>query len=352
MKNNYKPDYNRVISAALNKTTDYLPLYEHNVSCNIIEELCGLELDSKMESRDPDLIDQAFRHIAEFHISHGYDTYSFEGCFTHIIQQGKGLTGEAGPLIRNREDFENFPWETLTAKYFDSFKIYFDSIRRTLPEGMKITGGVGNGIFETVQDFIPYTELAYLEIDDPDMFASIWQKVGDAIHKVWIEFLGEYSEILAVGRFGDDLGFKSAPLLSPQVIRTHVLPQYKKIVKEVQSRNIPFLLHSCGCIFDVMDDIIDDVGINAKHSNEDAIAPFQRWVEDYGQRIGNFGGLDMDVICRESEENIRQYTRNTLGKLKKSDKGLAIGSGNQIASYVPPANFVVMVDEIRKFRGA
>ncbi|MDR1030283.1 MAG: hypothetical protein LBL76_05370 [Treponema sp.] len=45
----------------------------------------------------------------------------------------------------------------------------------------------------------------------------------------------------------------------------------------------PFLLHSCGCIFKVMDDLIA-ARIDAKHSNEDAIAP-------YGRRIGNFGGL-------------------------------------------------------------
>ena len=30
-----------------------------------------------------------------------------------------------------------------------------------------------------------------------------------------------------------------------------------------------------------MDDIIE-LGIEAKHSNEDAIAPFGRWIQDYG----------------------------------------------------------------------
>ena len=348
----YKPDFNRIVSAAGNRTTDYIPLYEHMVSLNIIEALEGISLEGDLNSGDPYKMDKAFRIIAEFHREKGYDSFSYEGCFTELIQQGKGLTGQAGSLFQNSSDFEKYPWDSLPEKYFQRFGRYFDSIRRTLPVGMKITGGVGNGIFETVQDFIPYTELAYLEIDNPEMFKALWQSVGDALHKTWIRFLDEYSDILAVGRFGDDLGFKSALLICPENIRTHIIPEYKKIVAEVKSRNIPFLLHSCGYIFDVMDDLIDVVEIDAKHSNEDAIAPFQRWVDDYGSRIANFGGLDMDVICRDSQENIRAYIRNTMKSLEDSPGGIAVGSGNQIASYVPPENFTAMVDEIRKIRGA
>ena len=58
----------------------------------------------------------------------------------------------------------------------------------------------------------------------------------------------------------------------------------------------------------------------------------------------------MDVICRASEEELRAYIRKNIEPLMSS-KGIAIGSGNQIADYVPPGNFQVMVDEVRKIRG-
>ena len=187
-------------------------------------------------------------------------------------------------------------------------------------------------------------------MDDPELFTDLWIRVGDALNITWKHFLDKYSNILAVGRFGDDMGFKSSTLLNPQVISKHILPQYKKIVSEVKSRDIPFLLHSCGHIFSVMEEVIETTGIDAKHSNEDAIAPFSKWVEDYGQRIGNFGGLDMDVICRSSEDALRKYIRINIEPLMDTN-GIAIGSGNQIADYVPPENFQVMVDEVRKIRG-
>ena len=350
MPASFSPDYTRIISAAQNKKTNGIPLYEHDINRTVIGSILQKDLNSMYESRDPKILDGMFIDIANFYIDHGYDTYSFEGCFTEIIQGGMGLTGQAGSIINNREEFEAYPWSSLTDKYFQRFSIYFDSIRRTLPVGMKIVGGVGNGIFESIQDFVPFTSLAYLEMDDPELFTDLWIKVGDALNTIWKHFLDKYSDILAVGRFGDDLGFKSAPLLNPKVIIRHILPQYKKIVSEVKSRNIPFLLHSCGHIFSVMDKIIETTGIDAKHSNEDSIAPFSKWVEDYGQRIGNFGGLDMDVICRSSEEVLRKYIRKNIEPLMGSN-GIAIGSGNQIADYVPSENFQIMVDEVRKIRG-
>ena len=348
MTKTFSPDYTRITEAARNKKTDGTPLYEHDINRTVISLIIQKDLNAMYESRDPEVLKMLFKEIADFHINYGYDTYSFEGCFTEIIQGGMGLSGLAGSIIKNRDDFESFPWDSLTDKYFDRFGIYFDAIRETLPEGMKIVGGVGNGIFESVQDFVPFTELAYLEIDDPELFNDLWIKTGNAINEIWERFLEEYSDIMAVGRFGDDLGFKNALLMKPETIIRHVLPEYKKIVSKVKSKNIPFLLHSCGCIFDVMDQIIE-TGIDAKHSNEDVIAPFSKWVKDYGDKIGNFGGLDMDVICRSKEDNLRKYIRDSVEPLMDLN-GIAIGSGNQIADYIPPGNFIIMVDEIRNIR--
>lgn len=54
-----------------------------------------------------------------------------------------------------------------------------------------------------------------------------------------------------------------------------------------------------------MDDLIQTVGIDAKHSNEDKIAPFSTWIEKYGDRIGNFGGVDVDILCQKNRQEIR-----------------------------------------------
>jgi len=167
---------------------------------------------------------------------------------------------------------------------------------------------------------------------------------------IWDTFLNNYGDVFAVCRFGDDLGFKSSLLIKPETAYDYILPEYKKIIRLIHSYNKPFLLHSCGAIWELMEPLINECVIDAKHSNEDAIAPFISWVDAYGDRIGNFGGIDMNILCMGSERDIKEYTCEVLSRLD-GKSGIAIGSGNQIASYVPPEGFLAMVESVREYRG-
>jgi uroporphyrinogen decarboxylase len=164
------------------------------------------------------------------------------------------------------------------------------------------------------------------------------------------EFLRRFGDIYAVSRFGDDLGYKSSTLLSPNDIRTHIIPQYQHIISVIHSYGKPFLYHSCGKNFAVMDDIIEVAKIDAKHSNEDDIAPFSEWVDRYGDRIGNFGGVDMNHLCFKSEPEIAEIVRDVMSYCKGKG-GFALGSGNSIPDYVPPEGYIAMINAARAFRG-
>ncbi len=51
-----------------------------------------------------------------------------------------------------------------------------------------------------------------------------------------------------------------------------------------------------------MDDLIDDVGIDAKHSYEDVIMPVWEAKKKWGHRMALIGGVDMDVLARGTED--------------------------------------------------
>jgi uroporphyrinogen decarboxylase len=170
------------------------------------------------------------------------------------------------------------------------------------------------------------------------------------LFRIWERFLREFGDIYCVCRFGDDLGYKSNTLLSAEDIRKLIIPQYRRIVDLVHTRGKPFLLHSCGCIFDVMDDIISDSKIDAKHSNEDVIAPYSQWINNYGDRIGNFGGLDTDVLCDSNFVDVVSYTTNVYRLCERKGRGVAIGSGKSIPDYVSPVRYGQMLDTVRRLR--
>ena len=110
----------------------------------------------------------------------------------------------------------------------------------------------------------------------------------------------------------------------------------------VHAAGKPFLWHSCGNIFSVMEDMIA-AGIDAKHSNEDVIAPFDVWIERYGDRIGLFGGVDVDILCRDAPEVIFERVVEMGRRFRETAQGYALGSGNSIPEYVPVEGYLAMI---------
>lgn len=341
----FQPDYRNILDAATNRQSKRLPLYEHAIDPCVMEAIMG-ETFAHLYDTDKDAF---FRHYCAFFKAMGYDTVTYEACIGPVMPGSGALGGHKKGAIQNRDDFDNYPWNSVINLYFEKYSEDFRALRRNMPEGMKAIGGVGNGIFECVQDIVGYMDLCYIREDDESLYTDLFQKVGETNLGIWKRFLEEFADIYCVCRFGDDLGFKSTTLISPEDIRGHILPQYKKIIDEIHKTGKPFLLHSCGCIFDVMDDIIA-VGIDAKHSNEDQIAPFQTWVDKYGDRIGNFGGIDTDAVCRLSKEEMTAYIERVIAQAS-GHGGFAFGSGNSIPNYVPADQFLHMVKTVRRLRG-
>jgi len=344
----FQPDYRNLIDAALNRRPARYPLYEHIISEEVMEAILGNRFAGLAGGSEEDRREYT-RQYVRFFREMGYDTVSFERLVSAIMPGSGALYAHAPGCIRTREDFERYPWDELADRFFGAYETDYRLLAEELPAGMKAVGGPGNGVFECVQDLVGYEQLCYIAVDDPQLYGELFARVGEALAEIWRRFLPRFGEAYAVCRMGDDLGFRSATLLSPEDIRAHILPQYRRIVALAHGQGKPFLLHCCGNIFAVMDDIIA-TGIDAKHSNEDAIAPFSEWLERYGRRIGNFGGVDTDVLCQLTDGEIRRYVREVL-EASKGHGGVAFGSGNSIPEYVPPSGYLAMVDEVRRWRG-
>lgn len=345
----YQPDYRHLLDCARNREAKQLPLYEHIICNEVMEEITGTRFAALAEGDYKDKVEY-YRRCCDFWRRMGYDTISMERCIVTVITGGVALCGRMPGPIQTREDFEAYPWDELPEKFYAMNEEHFRALAEAMPAGMKAVGGVGNGVLETAEELVGYTPLCYMSADDPELYADLFRRIGDTLETVWNRFLHrEYSDAFCVCRIGDDLGYKSNTLISTADIRGHIIPGYRRVINAVHRAGKPFLLHSCGCIFSVMDDLIA-AGIDAKHSNEDQIAGFPYWVETYGDRIGNFGGIDTDCVCRLSKPELREYISDVVARCT-GHGGFAFGSGNSIPDYVPAENFVAMNDIIRELRG-
>lgn len=346
--NSFVPDYTHIERSARNIETKRIPLYEHGIDTSFMGKVLGKDMHSLNCGNKSDKL-EFMRHYANFYKTMGYDTVSFEMTIGPSMPGSGSLATNKEGVVRTRQDFEKYPWGEISDIYFSQNHEYFEALREAMPEGMKAIGGVGNGIFECVQDIVGYMDLCYISAEDPILYSDLFKKIGEVSIQVWKKFMAEYSDIYCVLRFGDDLGFKTQTLLSPEDIRTHIIPWYAKIIEVIHSYGKPFLLHSCGSIFDVMEDLINIAKIDAKHSNEDQIADFTCWVDKYGDRIGNFGGIDTDAVCRLDYTEMKEYIHRILNHCKKKG-GIAFGSGNSIPDYVPVEGFMNMNRILREYR--
>lgn len=337
----FQPDYRRMVDVVNNRKPAQLPVYEHIINVEFMEQATGTEFAGLAGGDDADLA-RFFDRYCAFFRDQTYDTVSYEVCVTEILPGGGALLGEHPGPIQTRADFERYPWDELPDRFWAVADRRYAALAEAMPPGMKALGGVGNGVFEISEDLVGYECLAYMSADDPDLYADLYRKIGDLMVAIWGEFLTRYQDLFAICRAGDDMGYKVSTLISPRAIRKHIVPQYARVIDLVHEAGLPFLLHSCGNIFSIMDDMIG-AGIDAKHSNEDVIAPFDTWIARYGDRIGLLGGVDVDILCRETPDAIFDRVVDMGRRFRGMARGYALGSGNSIPDYIPVEGYMAMI---------
>lgn len=349
MKNSsvFQPDYTNLLKVLHNVRPDYLPLYEHHIDCGFIAKVIGKEVSATGKSGSD--LEQHFRDVTGFWKSYTYDAFDYEAPVCDIFPgHGAIMGGKLGP-IQSRADFERYPFEQLEADFWQAFTPQLEAIRAVMPAGMKAYGGCGYGIFEAAQDLVGYESLCVMQYLDPDLFADLFVKIGDLYAALWQKMVREYSDIFVFFRMGDDLGHRTATMLEPDTIRQHILPQYQRIIDIVHGAGKKFLLHSCGRIFDVMDDIIA-LGIDAKHSNEDQICSYDFWIKNYASKIGLMGGFDVNLLTTGDYQTVYNDVLEKGTWYRDSARGYALGSGNSIPEYASAEAFRAMVDAVKEIR--
>ena len=343
----FAPDYTHIEAVLHNKRPARLPLYEHHIDKPFVEKAIGKKLD--LQGNAPRDFENLYSEQVHFWKEMTYDAFSYEAAICEIYPGHGAISGGMPGPIQTRDDFNRYPFDEIPKIFWETYTPHLEAIRKVLPPGMKAYGGCGYGIFESSEDLVGYESLAILQYIDPDLFADLFVKIGDLYVELWTEMVRRHGDMFVFFRMGDDLGFRTATLLEPDTIRKHILPQYKRVTDIVHASGKKFLLHSCGNIFEVMEDIIE-TGIDAKHSNEDAIAPFEEWIKKYNDRIGLFGGIDVNTLCLNSYDDVYREVLEKGTRFRNMANGYGLGSGNSIADYVPVEGFMAMIDAVKTIR--
>jgi len=335
---NRQPDFSQFLKVLKREgRPDHLPFYEHLASEGFIARRTGTAFDSM------GMDDAGYWEIyVDFWLGMGFDCVPMEVSLNCPLPQGHHATSEeseAKVVFRSMADFDAYPWPNeATPLNFH----HFETVARLLPAGAKIVGGVAMGPYEWASTMLGTVGLCYALVDERELVEAVFSKIG-RLHHSAVRQLATMDAIGAL-RQGDDLGFKSATFLPPALLREFVFPTYQKMVGEAHANGKPFILHSCGNLAAIYDDLIDYCGIDAKHSFEEIIQPVESFKRQYGHRVTPLGGLDVDVICRANEADLRAYTRAKIEQCF-TDRYWALGTGNSLTNYMPVEQYLAVLDE-------
>lgn len=244
---------------------------------------------------------------------------------------------ESEGTITTLDDFARYPWPSpASVDYFD-----LEYVAHHLPEGMQMIVAT-SGILEWVMWLMGFEPFFYALYDQPDLVALMFDQVGGLFASIY-ETVAGMPQVGALF-LGDDMGHRTGPFVQPDHLRHYVFPHQRRLAEIAHRHGLPFLLHACGNLKLVMDDLIEVVGIDAKHSFEDTFLPVTEAKRLYGDRIALLGGVDVDLLVRGDEQTIRTYTRHVLESCMPGG-GYALGTGNSVANYIPVRNYLAMLDE-------
>lgn len=326
-----KPDFENLLKVLKREKPSRPTLFEFFLNDPLYASLSGLKAG---EGRGFERMIKAFG-AAGYDYATVHAGFAAKGFPKGEIAHGKSISLNEGALISDRASFESYPWPDVDACDYSEL----ERAKSYLPDGMKLIVCGPGGVLENVIRLVGYDSLCFMLSDEPALAKDVFDAVGSRLLRHY-ELAAPYGTVGALIS-NDDWGFKTQPMISPDSMRSLVLPWHKRIAAAIHASGKPAILHSCGKLGSLMDDVIDVVRFDAKHSYEDNIEPVEAAYERLHSRIAVLGGLDLDFICVKSPEQVRARAKAMLER-SASSGAYALGSGNSIPDYVPVENYFAM----------
>lgn len=148
---------------------------------------------------------------------------------------------------------------------------------------------------------------------------------------------------------GDDYAHRRAPIMSPEHFREFLLPYLQEAVDVAKQKGVPFIKHTDGNLWPIIDMIVD-TGIDCLDPLEPIAGMDIGMVKErYGHRIAVAGNVDCgELLSRGTPEQVVEAVKETLAKAAVGG-GHILTSSNSIHPAVKPENYRAMVEAGKRY---
>jgi uroporphyrinogen decarboxylase len=208
------------------------------------------------------------------------------------------------------------------------------------------------GFYETSQKLRGYENLACDLLMNQEFVKALYDKLFELQKKFFTNYLGQVGKYVQVIGYADDLGMQDRPQMSPETYREIVKPYHKKIFKFIHDQaDVKILLHCCGSIFPLIDDLIDagvDI-LNPVQTRAMGMDPV-KLKETFGNRIIFWGGIDEQYVLPNGTKDEIYAEVEKMIRIMGKDGGYILGPGHNIQEDTSPENIIALFEAAKKYR--
>jgi len=143
---------------------------------------------------------------------------------------------------------------------------------------------------------------------------------------------------------GDDIAFKTGPMISPKVFRTLFLPYWRRVAEAI---TLPWIFHSDGNFLPLLDDLLS-LGMNALNPIEPEAIDIVALRRRLGRGVALVGNIDINALALASPQAVERLTRDTIRQVAPGG-GFILSSSNSIPGYCRVENVLAMVRACRRY---
>lgn len=228
-----------------------------------------------------------------------------------------------------------------TAEKEEDLTAFLQSVadhRRRLGEIFFFPGAPSIGIMGIYGE-VGIEQFTYALAEYPDLIEELLEvRMESAL--VWLDHLPDDHGIEAVF-IGDDIAFKSGPLLSPQWFDDHYFHRFARVLARYHERGIKVLFHSDGNLNSLLPGLVES-GIDGLNPIE-VLAGMD--VEDIHRKYPRLflcGAIDVSqLLPYGTPAEIREAVRRSI---EAAEGRLMVGSSTELHNEVPLENFLAMRD--------
>mgnify|MGYP001135345216 CR=1 FL=1 len=330
----------RFMVALSGKEPDKVPVYELIINSPVIQKIIGKDsLPDLVEYLDLDGM-TAVEDVEMQQVAPGI--YRDEWGIIHKVGSTELTYPVAGP-IKGSSDLENLKVPDPEADHrLNTLKSY---VRRF--KGKRAIVFLGHDAFEFSHYLMGgLDKLLPLYYRDPEFVHRLAQIVSDYKIEVMKRAAEEGADVLLTG---DDYASNSGPLMAPKLFEEFVLPYMSRAVRVAHNNRLPFIKHTDGRIWKILDPIVE-AGIDGLHPIEPhAGMDIGEVKRKYGRKICLVGNVDCTALLPHgSRGEIEEAVKETIAKASPGG-GHIISSSNSIHPGVDSENFRSMIEAARKY---